>query len=173
MCSISTPPSARPVPGAPTTRLHRHGICLRVYADRLQPSRPFRRRSWRTPVPKDFPGQKWFFFVNYEGLRLSQRQHYSTSVPSALLRAGVIQVQNAAGVYQPYNLNPAAGNREWRDLSYRRFARRAHAIRAASASTPSSPRSGARRCRCPTIRWAATLQHAGISGHHPRASDFQ
>ncbi len=57
--------------------------------------------------PKDLLGKKWYFFVNYEGLRYPNSSSYSTSVPTALLEAGVIQVQNAQGVYQAYNLNPA------------------------------------------------------------------
>jgi hypothetical protein len=57
-------------------------------------------------VPKDFLGKKWYFFVNYEGMRFPNQGLYSGTVPSAMLRAGVIQVQNASGVYVPYNLNP-------------------------------------------------------------------
>jgi hypothetical protein len=57
--------------------------------------------------PKDLLGKKWYFFVNYEGLRYPNSSSYSTSVPTDLLEAGVIQVQNAQGVYQAYNLNPA------------------------------------------------------------------
>lgn len=57
-------------------------------------------------VPKDFLGKKWYFFVNYEGMRFPNAGLYSGTVPSALMRAGVIQVQNAAGQYVPYNLNP-------------------------------------------------------------------
>lgn len=57
-------------------------------------------------IPKDFLGKKWYFFVNYEGLRFPDAGLYTKAVPSALLRAGVIQVPDANGVYQPYNLNP-------------------------------------------------------------------
>lgn len=57
--------------------------------------------------PKDFLGGKWYFFFNYEGLRFPNQNLFSATVPSELLRAGVIQVPNAAGVYQPYNLNPS------------------------------------------------------------------
>jgi Carboxypeptidase regulatory-like domain len=56
--------------------------------------------------PKPFLGGKWYAFVNYEGLRYPNSGSYSTSVPTPLLDAGVIQVQNAQGVYQAYNLNP-------------------------------------------------------------------
>jgi hypothetical protein len=57
-------------------------------------------------LPKEFLGGKWFFFANYEGLRYPNANLYSTSVPSAALREGIIQVQNAAGTYIPYNLTP-------------------------------------------------------------------
>lgn len=57
-------------------------------------------------IPKDFLGKKWYFFFNYEGLRFPNAGLYTKAVPSLLLRAGVIQVPDASGVYQPYNLNP-------------------------------------------------------------------
>jgi Carboxypeptidase regulatory-like domain len=57
-------------------------------------------------IPKDFLGKKWYFFVNYEGMRFPNQNLYTKNVPSLLLRAGVIQIPNAAGVYTPYNLNP-------------------------------------------------------------------
>ena len=57
-------------------------------------------------TPKDFLGKRWYFFFNYEGLRFPNAGLYSKNVPSALFRAGVIQVQDASGKYQPYNLNP-------------------------------------------------------------------
>ncbi|SPF46863.1 Cna B domain protein [Candidatus Sulfopaludibacter sp. SbA4] len=59
-------------------------------------------------IPKDFLGKKWYFFFNYEGLRYPNVGTFSKNVPSALMRAGVIQLPDAAGVYHPYNLNPAA-----------------------------------------------------------------
>lgn len=43
-------------------------------------------------TPKAFLGGKWFFFANYEGLRYPNAQVFSKTVPTALLRAGVIQV---------------------------------------------------------------------------------
>jgi hypothetical protein len=51
-------------------------------------------------------GSKTYFFVNYEGSRFPNVANYVKTVPSALLRAGVIQVADAAGIYQAYNLNP-------------------------------------------------------------------
>src|SRR5579875_3427273 len=58
------------------------------------------------PLAPNFLGGKWFFFFNYEGQRFPNVSTYERPVPSALLRAGVIQVPNAAGTYVPYNLNP-------------------------------------------------------------------
>ena len=57
-------------------------------------------------IPKNFLGNKWFFFFNYEGQRFPNAQLYTKNVPSALWRAGVIQVQNSQGQYVAYNLNP-------------------------------------------------------------------
>ncbi len=58
-------------------------------------------------LPKSFLGGKWFFFANYEGLRFPNAVIFSKTVPSALLRAGVIQVPgSAAGSEIPINLNP-------------------------------------------------------------------
>ncbi len=56
--------------------------------------------------PKPFLGGKWYFFANYEGQRYPNAVLYTKVVPSLLMRAGVIQVPNSAGVYTPYNLNP-------------------------------------------------------------------
>ena len=57
-------------------------------------------------IPKDFLGGKWFLFGNYEGYRYPNATTVVKVVPTELMRAGVIQVQNAAGKYVPYNLNP-------------------------------------------------------------------
>ncbi len=57
-------------------------------------------------MPKEFLGKKWYFFVNYEGLRFPNAILYTKNVPTAMFRAGVIQVQNSAGQYVAYNLNP-------------------------------------------------------------------
>jgi hypothetical protein len=53
-------------------------------------------------------GGKTYFFVNYEGSRFPNVGPYTRQSPSPLLRAGVIQVADASGKYQPYNLNPTA-----------------------------------------------------------------
>jgi hypothetical protein len=58
------------------------------------------------PVLPKLLGGKTFFFFNYEGYRFPNATTIEKDVPSALLRAGVVQAPNAAGVYQAYNLNP-------------------------------------------------------------------
>lgn len=55
---------------------------------------------------KDFLGKRWYFFFNYEGMRFPNVGLASKNVPTPAFRAGVIQVQNAAGQYVAYNLNP-------------------------------------------------------------------
>jgi hypothetical protein len=59
------------------------------------------------PVLPKLAGGKTYFFANYEGMRFPNATTVEKTVPSALMRAGVIQVPNSAGVYQAYNLNPA------------------------------------------------------------------
>ncbi|MBS1857876.1 MAG: carboxypeptidase regulatory-like domain-containing protein [Acidobacteria bacterium] len=56
-------------------------------------------------IPKRILGGKTYFFVNYEGYRFPQSAVYERQVPTALLRAGVIQI-NQAGTWTAYNLNP-------------------------------------------------------------------
>src|SRR6516164_7736578 len=51
-------------------------------------------------------GGKTYFYVNYEGSRFPNVSPYERTAPSALLRAGVIQVADASGKFQAYNLNP-------------------------------------------------------------------
>ena len=55
---------------------------------------------------KRWLGGQTFFFFNYEGFRFPNVSTYERPVPSALMRLGVIQVQDASGKYQPFNLNP-------------------------------------------------------------------
>lgn len=57
------------------------------------------------PVGPSFWGGQTYIFANYEGRRYPQNTIVEKRVPSALLRAGVIQVQDASGKFQPYNLN--------------------------------------------------------------------
>ena len=59
------------------------------------------------PLTGPIAGGRTYFFVNFEGYRFPNYGSYERLVPSALLRAGVIQLPNAAGQYVSYNLNPA------------------------------------------------------------------
>ncbi|MSV30094.1 MAG: hypothetical protein EXQ52_15315 [Bryobacterales bacterium] len=58
------------------------------------------------PLTPALGGAKTYFFFNYEGRRFPQVVTYETPVPTALLRAGVIQVPDSTGTWRPYNLNP-------------------------------------------------------------------
>jgi hypothetical protein len=58
------------------------------------------------PLTPSFWGGKTYFFFNYEARRFPQSTTFERYVPTALLKAGVIQLPNSAGVYQAYNLNP-------------------------------------------------------------------
>jgi len=58
-------------------------------------------------IPKRLLGGKWYFFANYEGFRFPQSSVFEKPVPTALMRAGVIQI-NQGGKEVAYNLNPTA-----------------------------------------------------------------
>jgi hypothetical protein len=58
------------------------------------------------PLTPRILGGKTYFFANFEGYRFPNYGTYERLTPSALMRAGVIQLPNAAGQYVPYNLNP-------------------------------------------------------------------
>jgi hypothetical protein len=58
------------------------------------------------PVLPNFLGGKWYIFGNYEGYRYPRATTISKVVPTKLMRAGVIQVQDKNLNYVPYNLNP-------------------------------------------------------------------
>ena len=84
-------------------------------------------------LPK-FLGGKTYFFVNYEGSRFPNVATYERTV--ALRRCCAPASSRwpmPAGKYQPYNLNPDAGDGQWRHLQAGARAAPASAIRAASA----------------------------------------
>ena len=58
------------------------------------------------PMTPSFWGGKTYFFINYEGRRYPNVTTVDRPVPTALMRAGVIQVPNSSGQVIPYNLNP-------------------------------------------------------------------
>src|SRR6516162_8412698 len=57
------------------------------------------------PISPKVWGGKTYIFGNYEGFRFPQTTTFEKAVPSVLLRNGIVQIPNAAGVYQAYNLN--------------------------------------------------------------------
>jgi hypothetical protein len=59
-------------------------------------------------TPKPVLGGKWYFFFNYEASRFPNVGSYEHLVPSLAMRAGVIQIANAAGTYIPYNMTNSA-----------------------------------------------------------------
>jgi len=59
-------------------------------------------------LPKMLGGAT-YFFANYEGLRYPLASTFERTVPSALFREGIIQVQDGNKVWQQWNLNPANG----------------------------------------------------------------
>jgi len=56
-------------------------------------------------IPKNVLGGKWYAFVNVEGFRYPESSIYSKAVPTATLRAGVIQINEGAAGEVAYNLN--------------------------------------------------------------------
>ncbi len=58
------------------------------------------------PLTPSFWGGKTYFFFNYEGRRFPNVGTINRPVPTALMRAGVIQLANSTGQVIPYNLNP-------------------------------------------------------------------
>jgi hypothetical protein len=56
-------------------------------------------------IPKEVLGGKWYFFGNYEGFRWPNTTTYYRSVPSDLMRQGILQFKDSNGVVQQYNLS--------------------------------------------------------------------
>jgi hypothetical protein len=57
------------------------------------------------PMSPRFWGGKTYFFFGYEGFNFPQSQIINKPVPTATLRAGIIQI-NQGGTWVPYNINP-------------------------------------------------------------------
>ena len=57
------------------------------------------------PMLPKFWGGKTYFFFGYEAFNYPQSQIVNRTVPTALLKAGVIQI-NEGGTYVPFNINP-------------------------------------------------------------------
>jgi len=60
-------------------------------------------------MPKEFLGGKWYFFGNYEGFRWPNSETLYRTVPSDLMRQGILQFKDSNGVVQQYNFNPTNG----------------------------------------------------------------
>ena len=56
-------------------------------------------------IPKRVLGGKWYFFFNYEGFRFPNSSIIQKTVPTDLLKAGVIQITEGSQ-HVAYNLNP-------------------------------------------------------------------
>ena len=56
-------------------------------------------------IPKRVLGGKWYFFFNYEGFRFPNSSIIEKTVPTDLLKAGVIQITEGSQ-HVAYNLNP-------------------------------------------------------------------
>ncbi len=59
------------------------------------------------PMLPKIAGGKTYFFFGYEGFNFPQSQLVNKPVPTAALRAGIIQI-NEGGTYVPFNINPGA-----------------------------------------------------------------
>jgi Carboxypeptidase regulatory-like domain len=55
-------------------------------------------------IPKAMLGGKTYFFVNYEGRRYPQVESFERTVPTPLMRLGVVQVLDSSNKFQAYNL---------------------------------------------------------------------
>ena len=60
------------------------------------------------PMTPKFWGGKTYFFANYEAMRYPNGTSFERAVPTATLRAGVVELPNSAGQETFYNLNPFA-----------------------------------------------------------------
>src|SRR5215469_6247082 len=58
-------------------------------------------------IPKVILGGKWYFFGNYEGFRWPNSETLYRTVPSDLMRQGILQFKDSSGAIQYYNLNSA------------------------------------------------------------------
>src|SRR2546423_2652093 len=100
-------PPSRPACAAGTTYNTGDNNCVLPYTPLIPNHRSRFGFSVGGPViPKKILGGKTYLFFNYEGFRFPGAGIFERNYPPPALRAGVIKVPDAAGVYQPYNLNP-------------------------------------------------------------------
>ena len=58
-------------------------------------------------MPKDFLGKKWYFFVNYEGMRFPNvNLNFERRFPRLCSAPESSRCRMPAGKYLAYNLNP-------------------------------------------------------------------
>ena len=57
-------------------------------------------------IPWKILGGKTYLFFGYEGFRFPNSTTFERAYPTEAFKKGVIQVPDASGVWQPYNLNP-------------------------------------------------------------------
>lgn len=60
------------------------------------------------PATPKFWGGKTYFFYNFEGSKFPNVVTFERGVPTALMRAGVLQLTNTSGQLQAFNMNPYA-----------------------------------------------------------------
>jgi Carboxypeptidase regulatory-like domain len=112
------------------------------------------------PLTPTFWGGKTYFFFNYEGRRFPQAASYErTQVPTELLRAGVIQIPNAASHRKGNHLS--AGSMPGRCMRPARVgfeSDREQGVESIAAAERSAIR-----------RW---LQHAGLPDQHCHPADI-
>src|SRR5438874_1736066 len=100
-------PPSRPFCSAATTYSKGDNNCVLPYTPIIPNHRSRFGFSVGGPATKlKVLGGKTYFFVNYEGFRYPNATTFERAYPTAAFRAGVIQVPDSNGVYQPYNLNP-------------------------------------------------------------------
>ena len=129
------------------TGIRRSSPTIATASAALSAARCFPRTCW---------AKKWYFFVNYEGLRYPNSSSYSNSVPTDSAQGRRDPGAEHAGIYQAVQPESDAGNREWRDLSHGDLSgRRMRSARHRHQPDRLQDLEHA-DAYCPTIRWAAT-----------------
>jgi hypothetical protein len=99
-------PPSRPACSATTTYSTGDNNCVMPYTPLIPNHRVRFGFSLGGPLTNiKVLGGKTHFFVNYEGFRFPNATTFERAYPTDAFRKGVIQVPDANGVYQPYNLN--------------------------------------------------------------------
>jgi hypothetical protein len=100
-------PASRPLCSPGTTLRTGDNNCVMPYTPIIPNHRSRFGFSVGGPVlPWKILGGKTYLFFNYEGFRFPGTGTFERAYPTEAFRKGVIQVPDASGVYQPYNLNP-------------------------------------------------------------------